>query len=139
MTVFAQTVSKSVTSTSTTSTDLQRGKETFQHLCTACHGGRGDGKGPAASALTPRPTDLTRLAQRTGTSPTELVKAALKGTDPVVAHGSSGMMVWGAFFLADANGNQVTADAHIQDLAAFIESIQVKSRAATPAANRARP
>jgi hypothetical protein len=36
------------------------------------------------------------------------------------------MMVWGALFLADANGNQAKADARINDLVAFIESIQVK-------------
>ena len=43
-----------------------------------------------------------------------------------MAHGSPGMMVWGAFLLADANGNQARADARISDLVAFIESIQVK-------------
>lgn len=73
------------------------------------------------------------------TSPAALVEAILKGTDPVAAHGSPGMMIWGAFFLADANGNQATADARIQDVVTFIESIQVKSRAITPAANRGTP
>ena len=126
---LTQTMSKPVASRSVSSTSVQRGKEIFQRWCTGCHGDRGDGK---ASALTPRPPDLTRLAKRPGASPAAVVEAALKGTDPVVAHGSPGMMIWGAFFLADANGNQATADARIQDVVTFIESIQVKSRTVPP-------
>ena len=117
---LAQTTSNQ---TAAASSAVQRGKQTFQRLCVACHGDRGDGKG---ATLNQHPTDLTRLARRTGTSPAALVEAALKGTDPVVAHGSPGMMVWGAFFLADAHGDRATADARIQDVVTFVESIQVK-------------
>jgi mono/diheme cytochrome c family protein len=120
---FAQTIPSQVAATSAASTAAQRGKETFQRLCTGCHGDRGDGKG---AAFKQHPSDLTRLAKRTGTSAAAVVEAALKGTDPLVAHGSPGMMVWGAFFLADANGDQPTAEARIQEVARFIESIQVR-------------
>jgi mono/diheme cytochrome c family protein len=122
-TAFPQTPSHSVAAASSASTSVQRGKQTFQRLCIGCHGDRGDGKG---ATLNQHPTDLTRLARRTGTSPAALVEAALKGTDPVVAHGSPGMMAWGAFFLADAHGDQATADARILDVVRFVESIQVK-------------
>jgi len=110
----------------TASTAVERGKETFQQSCAVCHGDRGNGKGPAAPALTPRPADLTMLARQKGAFPAAQVTAALKGTDPVVAHGNPGMMIWGAMFLAEANGDQAKADARISDVVKFIESIQVK-------------
>jgi hypothetical protein len=91
-----------------------------------CHGEQGRGNGPAASALTPRPTNLSTLSRKSGTFPAAHVQASLKGTDPVVAHGIPGMMVWGALFLADANGSQAKADARISDLVKFVESIQTK-------------
>ena len=127
MTGFAQTVPKPVSSTA-----AQRGKQTFLQSCAVCHGERANGKGSAASALTPRPTDLTVLSKRTDASPAQIVEGAIRGTSPVVAHGSPGMQVWGAVFLADANGNQALADARIEDLVRFIESIQVKPRITTP-------
>jgi cytochrome c oxidase cbb3-type subunit 2 len=37
-----------------------RGKELFRYACATCHGLRGDGKGPSALALDPRPRDFTR-------------------------------------------------------------------------------
>lgn len=35
------------------------GAELYRQNCQACHGSEGKGDGPAAAALTPRPTDLT--------------------------------------------------------------------------------
>jgi len=100
------------------------GATAYYGYCAVCHGERGKGDGPAAGALTPRPTDLTRLTPRAGTFPAAHVTSVLKGTDPVVAHGTPAMMVWGPLFLADANGNQAAADARISALVQFIASIQ---------------
>jgi hypothetical protein len=61
--------------------------------------------------------------------PAAHIAATIKGTDPVVAHGSLGMMIWGAIFLADANGSQARADARVNDLVQFIGSIQIKIKA----------
>ena len=47
------------------------------------------------------------------------------GTDQTKAH-TPGMMAWKALFLADANGNETTADAHVKDVIAFIASLQAK-------------
>lgn len=118
---FAQPSGKPIASTA-----VERGKGTFRQSCAVCHGEGGNGKGMAASALEPRPTDLTMLAKRNGTFPAALVEATIKSTDPIRAHGSPGMLAWGALFLADANGNQVEADARVRDIVAFIKSIQVK-------------
>jgi mono/diheme cytochrome c family protein len=105
---------------------VDRGKATFQESCAACHGEGGKGDGPASGAMKRRPTNLTTLARQKGSFRASDVEASIKGTSQVVAHGSPGMMVWGALFLADANGNQAKADARISDLVAFIESIQGK-------------
>jgi mono/diheme cytochrome c family protein len=105
---------------------VERGKATFRQSCAACHGDDGRGNGPAATALTPRPTNLARLSRQEGGFSASRVEASIKGIDPVVAHGVPGMMVWGAYFLAEANGSQERADARIRDVVAFIESIQTR-------------
>lgn len=38
---------------------LPNGKRLYESACSACHGVYGDGKGPAANGLNPRPRDLT--------------------------------------------------------------------------------
>jgi mono/diheme cytochrome c family protein len=110
----------------TTQAAIERGKVTFQEHCAVCHGTGGKGNGPAAGALTKRPTNLAALRKINGSFPAVQIKSAIKGTDPVVAHGIPAMMVWGAIFRADANGNETAVDARISDLIAFIESIQEK-------------
>jgi hypothetical protein len=113
--VFAQTSSPA----------LQRGRKTFHQSCAVCHGERGDGKGPAAPALSPRPINLTTLTRQKGTFPADQIAAALRGTAPLAAHGGP-MLFWGAMFLADANGDQAKAEQNIQEVVEFIQSIQVK-------------
>jgi mono/diheme cytochrome c family protein len=39
--------------------ELERGKALYANKCQICHGPKGDGKGPAAAAFTPRPTVFT--------------------------------------------------------------------------------
>ena len=38
------------------------GAAAYRQNCVACHGEKADGKGPAAAALRPRPTDLTQAS-----------------------------------------------------------------------------
>jgi cytochrome c oxidase cbb3-type subunit II len=42
-----------------TTENLNRGKEVFLQRCVGCHGLKGDGKGPAASFMSPPPADFT--------------------------------------------------------------------------------
>jgi cytochrome c oxidase cbb3-type subunit I/II len=39
---------------------LERGRTVYLRYCSGCHGEKGDGKGPAARFLDPRPRDFTR-------------------------------------------------------------------------------
>jgi mono/diheme cytochrome c family protein len=63
------------------------GKATFDKMCAACHGKTGDGKGPAAAGLKPKPAsfnDPQFQAQRTDDS----LKAFItKGKPPMPAFG----------------------------------------------------
>ncbi len=107
-------------------TVIAQGSAIFHDHCAVCHGERGRGDGPAAGALTPRPTNLASLTKRTGTFPAAHITAVLKGTDPILAHGGPTMMMWGAIFLANANGDRAQADVRIGEVVAFIQSIQEK-------------
>jgi DMSO reductase family type II enzyme heme b subunit len=40
--------------------DANAGKAVYEHKCMLCHGEKGDGKGPGAEHLLPRPRDFTR-------------------------------------------------------------------------------
>lgn len=51
-----------------------RGAELFRTECIACHGSRGDGRGPAAPGLDPAPTDLTDADGLRGASPLDFYR-----------------------------------------------------------------
>ena len=42
----------------TTKASIQKGKEIYEKKCALCHGVQGDGKGPAAAELNPKPTNF---------------------------------------------------------------------------------
>lgn len=59
----------------------------YEQLCTACHGPKGAGDGPAATALKPRPADFTDSAfQATRTDP-QLTAVITGGKPPMPAFG----------------------------------------------------
>jgi mono/diheme cytochrome c family protein len=105
---------------------VERGRVLFGQHCAVCHGKGGKGDGPAASAMTAKPNNLTLMQKRHGAFFAAQAESAIRGTDPVVAHGVPGMMVWGAIFRASARGDEAAVDARIRDLVAFMESIQEK-------------
>jgi mono/diheme cytochrome c family protein len=55
------------------------GKELFAKHCTGCHGPTGKGDGPAATALNPKPTDLTNKAYMAGLKDQYLFDLIQKG------------------------------------------------------------
>lgn len=103
------------------------GKVTFIKYCASCHGEDAKGNGPAAIALKPPPADVTTLARRyDGKFPSGYVGALLKFGRNLAAHGSDDMPVWGSSFrdldpIKDPTGQQ-----HLDDVVAYIESLQAK-------------
>ncbi|MDZ7266495.1 MAG: c-type cytochrome [candidate division KSB1 bacterium] len=49
---------------------VARGEAVYRRACEACHGANGDGNGPAARALDPRPRDFTRGSFKFRSTPT---------------------------------------------------------------------
>ena len=60
----------------------------FAKLCVACHGAKGKGDGPVASALNPRPTDLSDPEFQTARTDDELEVAVTEGKDTMPGFGN---------------------------------------------------
>ena len=79
------------------------GQAMYLRYCGACHGPDGKGDGIAGSFMTPKPANLTRIAQENGgTFPFQRVVAYVDGKDDVRAHGDPAMPVWGEMFRAES-------------------------------------
>jgi mono/diheme cytochrome c family protein len=123
--VFAQDkpVIKRVPIRATWPTD---GAEMFKAYCATCHGIKGEGDGPAASALKKVPGNLTRLSERNnGKFPSARVTSVIEGRDGVDAHGNREMPIWGPIFrsLASSGADRETV-LRIHNLTKYVESIQ---------------
>jgi cytochrome c553 len=95
---------------------VERGSALYQQYCVMCHGKDGAGTDHGA--------DITRLRIKHGAFFRAQIASAVRGTDPIVAHRAPGMMLGAARFRAGARGNQASLEARIDDLAAFLDTIQ---------------
>lgn len=98
------------------------GARLYTTLCASCHGVTGTGDGPAAGALTPPPTDLTRSTLKVP----ELMRV-IDGRRTVRAHGSEAMPVWGRVFEQGMQGGgRQHRDAlrQTQILAEYVQSLE---------------
>jgi mono/diheme cytochrome c family protein len=101
------------------------GAELFNAHCGACHGPRGKGDGPAASALRVRPPNLTGMTRDNGgTFPQKDLEWVLRFGAPLAAHGSSEMPVWGETFRLI--GDEASVRYRIAALLAHLETLQEK-------------
>jgi mono/diheme cytochrome c family protein len=111
----------------TQKTDIKAGAETFGKYCASCHGKQGKGDGPVAETLKIAPSDLTALARTyEGKFPRGYVSAVLIFGKRVASHGSNDMPVWGAKFRKIDPEHDRSGQKHIDDLIAYLESIQAK-------------
>ncbi len=102
------------------------GRDLYMSFCVSCHGWTGKGDGPAAPALKAAPADLTQISQRNGGKfPSTKVKRYIDGDQPIQAHGSRQMRVWGKVLSRESSGDNETR-LQILALTKFIESIQEK-------------
>jgi mono/diheme cytochrome c family protein len=115
-----KTVVKKESATQTNPTD---GREMFTSYCAACHGRTGKGDGPAASALTPRPSDLTQFARKHGAKefPVKDFEDKVSGMGMSPAHGSTEMPVWGPILRHLGNDTL-----RVYNLRRYIETLQAQ-------------
>lgn len=66
---------------------LDKGKAAFAINCSSCHGEKGDGTGPAAAALNPKPRNFATEPFKQGDSPDAVFKTISSGVTgtPMVA------------------------------------------------------
>lgn len=114
------------------SMQLEVGKKQYMKYCATCHGPSGTGTDGMASRLfTKPPTNLTLLAKNNGGKfPMMEVIGIVKGDQPIAAHGSREMPVWGDIIGGDPTQDGMyakdEADAKIMTIGKYLESIQAK-------------
>jgi mono/diheme cytochrome c family protein len=102
------------------------GTSVYKAYCAPCHGADGKGHGPAAAALKRKPTDLTTIAKNNkGMFPIRTIEDVVTTGGQWKAHGSKEMPTWGPVFQA-VDRDDLIATAHIQNLMAYLKSIQLK-------------
>jgi mono/diheme cytochrome c family protein len=107
---------------------VKAGRADFLQYCSSCHGLDARGNGPVAPALKMPPPDLTRIAaRRSGDFPFAGLARLIDGREPIQAHGSREMPVWGAAFGEPVAGDPMReriVRGQIQMLLVYLESIQ---------------
>jgi cytochrome c553 len=91
--------------------NADKGKSLFSSLCVSCHGQSGKGDGPAASALNPKPRDLTDKTYTAALKDQYLADLIQKGGASV---GKSPLM--------PPMGSRLK-DGDVQDLIAYLRSL----------------
>lgn len=105
----------------------ESGKETFLKYCASCHGKDAKGHGPAAFVLRTAPPDLTTLSKRHENKyPKGYVSAVLIFGKSFASHGSEDMPIWGSRFKTLDPVHDPTGQQHVDDLVAFLASLQAK-------------
>jgi mono/diheme cytochrome c family protein len=105
---------------------MLNGPQLYREYCAVCHGRDARGDGPAAAALKARPTDLTRLAAKSGGKfPAVAVSVTIQGEKAVTAHGTREMPVWGPVFRS-MSANERLGELRVNNLVKFIETLQTK-------------
>jgi len=103
------------------------GQETFLKYCASCHGKTAKGDGPAAFVLRTAPPDLTALSKRHDDKfPAGYVGVVLTFGKSLASHGSEDMPIWGSRFRTLDPVHDPTGQQHIDDVVAYIRSLQVK-------------
>lgn len=107
------------------------GKNLYMKYCATCHGPSGNGvDGMASRLFTNQPANLTLLSKENGGKfPMNELMNIVKGDQPIAAHGSREMPVWGEILgrpLSDGMYGQDEADLKIINIGKYLETIQVK-------------
>jgi len=110
-------------------TSWASGQQMYREYCVACHGENAKGDGPAASACTFRPRDLTKLASENGGNfPYNHFYAVMKfGTQlSTPAHGSADMPIWLPLLSSLNRDREGLVVQRIHNLGQYVASLQAK-------------
>ena len=110
-----------------TADQVSEGRGSYLRNCAACHGVKADGNGPAAPALTTKPSDLRYLSARYGNPlPTDRIARFIDGRVDVIVHGPRDMPVWGdkVWEYPEGKGNERQVTPRVAALIAYLQSIQ---------------
>lgn len=88
--------------------DLVNAAKVFSQNCAMCHGAKGEGNGPAAASLNPKPNNFTKGVFKYGSKDQDLVKT--------IKNGKGVMPAWGA----------ILKDKDINDLVGYIRTLKKK-------------
>ena len=108
----------------------QPGYAEYQQYCAVCHGVFADGNGLVVPVLTQKPPDLRRLGARYGTPlSTQKLIRTIDGSEPILAHGSREMPIWGKRLYEDLPGPMPDSRQRgaILTIIAYLRSIQETS------------
>lgn len=108
--------------------EAPEGQALFAENCAQCHGISGKGDGPWAASLSPRPTDLTRLAKG-GVFPKARVLSVIDGYDRTGLPGKQmpefGLLLRGETVPVDVGDGVLTPTPRpLAALLSYLESIQ---------------
>ncbi|HVS23261.1 MAG TPA: c-type cytochrome [Gammaproteobacteria bacterium] len=110
------------------------GEEIFSRFCASCHGEMAHGDGPVARSLGVMVPDLTKITQRYGGFPTNLIRDTIDGRGARIdAHGTRTMPIWGYEFWVEEGGDKAAQDEMrktIAKLVDYLRSIQADKVAA---------
>ncbi|MBI5197893.1 MAG: cytochrome c [Nitrospirae bacterium] len=87
--------------------DLVRGKKLYDTNCIACHGSKGDGKGPAGATLNPQPTDFTSATVMKEINDARMKKSIKEGLP------GTAMVSWGG----------ILSEKDIEDVMAYVRDL----------------
>jgi len=99
----------------------------YQQYCASCHGLFADGNGVVVPVLTEKPTNLRRLSKRYGAPlPKQKLVRSIDGSEPILAHGSREMPIWGTRLYEQSPGPMPDSRQRgaILTILDYLESIQ---------------
>lgn len=107
------------------------GRALYDQYCASCHGRDGAGDGPSAGALTKRPADLTRIAERNGgVFPTIRVMSVIDGYTRRNDHSSimpelgMALQEGPVVMVKTSDGQRTPTPANLVALAEYLRGIQ---------------
>lgn len=102
------------------------GNAVFLLYCASCHGPSAKGDGPAATAMQPKPPDLTKIAARNGGKfSDDVVFRTIDGRNSKAGHGGPQMPVWGDAFVRKGQAPE-DSRRRIDAVVQYLKSIQGK-------------